>query len=147
MAYTHSKYEWIAYGQASAGGVFTGTGDICWWAPITVPMRIRRIGVLISTALTVTSSIFSFDKQPTAGSASGRLVGAAFGGTMTITTALGVQGSGFVTPELNVEVLPGQRFVCNQTQASTAGAGMIILYLEPRWENVANIAALTVLSA
>lgn len=147
MAYTHSKYEAIIYGAASAGGVFTGTGDIAWWAPATVPHRIRRIGVAISTALTVTSSVFSFDKQPTAGSAAGRLVGAAFGGIMTITTALGLQGKTFVTPELNVEVAPGERFVVNQTTGSTAGAGMIILYLEPRWEVVANLVNVTVLSA
>ena len=145
MAYTDTKDEKVIYGSTTAGGVFSGTGDIAWLPVGLVAFRIRRIAVMISTALTVTSSIISFDLQPTAGSAAGRVT--AWAGTLTITTAAGLQGKGFVTPELNLELVPGARLVVNQTQASTAGAGSIIVYGDYRWDTVANFAALTQLAA
>jgi hypothetical protein len=146
VAYTDTKDEKIIFpAAASAGGVFTGTGDIAWLPVGLVAFRIRRIAVLVTTALTVTSSIFSFDMQPTAGSAAGRVT--AWAGTLTITTAAGLQGKGFVTPELNLELVPGARLVVNQTQASTAGQGSIIVYGDYRWDTVANFAALTQLAA
>lgn len=138
MAYTHSKEERIIYGGALAvGGVFTGTGDIAWLSPGIMPIRIRRIAVQTLVALTVTASILSFDHQPVAGSAAGRV--AAAGGAMTIpltvpTSAIGLT---YITPELNLEILPGGRLVVNQTQSSTAGSGVIIVYMEMRWEALA----------
>lgn len=145
MAYTDTKDEKVIYGATSAGGVFTGTGDIAWLPVGLVAFRVRRIAILITTALTVTSGIFSFDMQPTAGSASGRVT--AWAGTLTITTALGLQGKGFVTPELNLELVPGARLILNQTQACTAGAGSCIVYGDYRWDTVANFAALTQLAS
>jgi hypothetical protein len=133
------------YGNTSAGGVFTGTGDIAWLPAGLVAFRVRRVAILISTALTVTSSIFSLDMQPVAGSAAGRVT--AWAGTLTITTTAGLQGKGFVTPELNLELVPGARLILNQTQASTAGAGACIVYGDYRWDTVANFAALTQLAA
>jgi len=146
MAYTDTKSEEIIYGATTGvGGVFTGTGDIAWFAPGAVAFRLRRITVLFNVALTVTSSIFSFDYQPTAGSATGRVT--AWAGTLTATTALGGQGKGVITPELNVELVPGSRLVVNQTQGSTAGSGVIAVYGEYRWETVANLTNLAQLSA
>ena len=113
MAYTDTKDEKIIYGNTTAGGVFTGTGDIAWLPVGLVAFRIRRIAVMISTALTVTGCNFSFDLQPVAGSAAGRV--AAWAGTLTIPQASGLQGKGFVTPELNLELVPGARLVVNQT--------------------------------
>jgi hypothetical protein len=145
MAYDSNKQEEIIFGGAGAAGVFTGTGDIAFYVAGAQPQRIRRVSVLITTALTVTSSIFSLDMQPTAGSASGRVT--AWAGTLTITTALGLQGKVFTTPELNVELVPGAQFIVNQTQASTAGGGRIMVYGEFRWEQVANMAAMTQLAS
>jgi hypothetical protein len=144
MAYDTGKNEEIIFGQ-SAAGVFTGTGDIAFYFAATQPQRLRRVAVLITTALTVTSSIFSLDLQPTAGSASGRVT--AWAGTLTITTAAGLQGKVFVTPELNLELSPGALLIVNQTQASTAGGGRIAVYTEFRWEAVANLSAMTQLAS
>lgn len=143
----YDNYRWdeIIYGGVSAGGVFTGTGDIAWFVPGIFPLRLRRIAVCISTALTVTSTILSFDYQPTSGSATGRVT--AYAGTMTITTAAGLQGKIFVTPELNLDLTPGGRLIVNQTQASTAGAGAIMCNVDARFENPLNNANMTILSS
>lgn len=145
MSYTTGKSEEIIYGATTASSVFTGTGDIAWYFAGVMPQRLRRVAVLITTALTVTSSIFSLDMQPTAGSASGRVT--AWAGTLTVTTALGLQGKVFVTPELNLELPPGAQLIVNQTQASTAGAGKISVYTEFRWDVVGNLSAMTQLAA
>lgn len=137
MAYTHTKEERTIYGgTAAVGGVFTGTGDIAWFAPAVMPVRIRRLAVVTLVALTVQASIFSFDFQPIAGSAAGRVT--AYGGTMTVplTNPTSAIGNVYVTPELNIEILPGGRLVVNQTQASTAGSGLVIAYMEMRWEGL-----------
>jgi hypothetical protein len=145
VAYTDGKNEEPIYGATSAGGVLSGTGDIAWWGSLNQAFRLRRVGVLITTGLTVTSSILSLDMQPTAGSAVGRVT--AWAGTMTITTAIGVQGAVLVTPELNLELTPGARLIINQTQASTAGACMISVYGDYRWETTANFSRITQLAA
>lgn len=136
MSYTHSKEERTIYGgTASAGGVFTGTGDIAWFYAISMPFRLRRIGILTKVALTVAASIFSMDMQPTAGSASGRVT--AWGGTMTVplTNPTSAAGLFYISPELNLELLPGAALIINQTQGSTAGSGVISVYGEHRWES------------
>ncbi|PWT71726.1 MAG: hypothetical protein C5B59_17255 [Bacteroidetes bacterium] len=143
--YDNMRWDEIIYGATSAGGVFTGTGDIAWFPPGMFPLRLRRISVIISTALTVTSSILSFDYQPTSGSATGRVT--AYAGTMTITTALGAQGKIMTTPELNLDLTPGGRLIVNQTQASTAGAGAIVVSVEGRFEFPGNNTNMTILSA
>jgi hypothetical protein len=146
MAYTDTKTEEVIYGLSpGTGGVLSGTGDIAWFASLNVAFRVRRVGVLVVTALTVTSSILSLDYQPTAGSAVGRVT--AWAGTMTMTTVLGIQGAVFITPELNLELAPGSRLVVNQTQASTAGAGMITIFGDYRWETVTNFPRVTQLAA
>ena len=136
MSYTHSKEERTLYGGALAnGGVFTGTGDIAWFYAIAMPFRLRRVCVLTKVALTVAASILSLDYQPTAGSGSGRVT--AWAGTMTVplTNPTSAAGLFYLTPELNLEMLPGSAFIINQTQASTAGSGVITLYGEYRWES------------
>jgi hypothetical protein len=132
----------IIYGAHPAG---TGTGDIAWLPVGLVAFRVRRIAVMVSTALTVTNSVFSFDMQPTAGSATGRVT--AWAGTLTVPFTGSALGTGFVTPELNLEVVPGARLIVNQTQASTAGAGSIIVYGDYRWDTVTNFTKLTQLAA
>lgn len=146
MAYTDTKFEEVIYPQGgTSGGVLTGTGDIAYFPSITQAFRLRRVSVLVVVAITVTSAIISLDYQPTAGSATGRIT--AWGGTLTITSAAGLQGNVFTTPELNLEISPGGRLVLNQTQAATAGQAMIAVYGDYRWDTVTNFSRITQLAS
>lgn len=127
MAYTHSQYEVMMTNVA----VTTSTGDKAQWAPGYVPHLLRAWAFLVTTQPTVTSLILDLDKQPTAGSASGRI--ADFVSPLKVPIAT-TQGKSVYKDGLQSKVSPGEQLIYNITQASTAGGGSVLIFVEPTWE-------------
>lgn len=148
MAYTHSKYEvqMIPAGRptsvasvAERGAVNLGvTGVQAVWSPGFVPHIIKGAAVIpfVTTALT-NAAIYSFRADISiAGTPTEMFV-------IRQPTAIAdtVHKSHFYTPTFFIEILPGHVVDFNVT-AVGSGNGIVILYVEPRWEEAANVTSM-----
>lgn len=131
MAYTHSQYEVMMSNVA----VVTSTGDKNQWGPGYVPHVLRAWAFLVTTQPTVTAPQLDLDKQPTAGSASGRIADFVSPLKVPVTT---VQGKIVYKDGIQAKVSPGEQLIYNITTAATAGAGSVIIFVEPTWETPGN---------
>jgi hypothetical protein len=93
-----------------------------------------RIGLLITTLMTVSNAVLSFDIRPTPGSDTGRV--AAGVGTITVPFGAAPGAVGLVYyKDVTVDLNPGDEVVVKLTAGSTAGAGIPIFETSPRDAN------------
>lgn len=132
MAYTHSKQEIIVVKDAS----LASAADVGHWGPGAIPHVIRAVALVFTTAANATG-VLKIDKRPTAGSDSSRGDGDV--AVLNYTTTTGAQGKIVYLEGLNVEIAPSEEIVAQVTDATpTAGNAHVILYVEPRFESLAN---------
>lgn len=154
MAYTHSKYEvemvpaqnaapsvgGVAWPTALANGIILHSTTVnAKWGPGYVPHIIRGAAVisLVTTAFT------------------GGPVGCQFqadisvAGTPTTIFTISLPNSGaahkavYHTPTYFIEIQPGHTVEFHVTTAATAGVyAKVMLYVEPRWEEAANVTSM-----
>ena len=114
--------------SATAGTSVASTGDKAVWAP-PVPVNIVRWGFIIAgTALPVDQGVLALDKQPTAGSASGRVD--AYGGTITVAAVTALGTVCYNEPTEVLPVMPGEAVVFEVTDAWSAG--VVTFFVEYR---------------
>lgn len=110
-----------------AAADLSSTGDKAIWTPTGLPATLRRIAVIVTTAVTTPAAVISLDLRPTAGSNTGRVTGGV--GTLTVPVA-SPQGR-VVYKALNTTLLPGHEVVVNVTTATGAGVVDVRLDLVP----------------
>lgn len=109
--------------------VVTSVADIFTFTP-TFPVEIYEFGMVMTAGLTASDNvILALDKRPTAGTDTGRTVGVADLGTLTIAAASsGAVAAGDIMisrPASGPFILyPGQQAVLNVTNSCTAGTGL-----------------------
>lgn len=119
--------------QLTDRAVVTSTGVKAALAAGINPFVIRRVGFLITTAMTVQSLILRVEKS-TAGGAFAALPTTV---TITIPTTATVGQVYWVDVSAiagNITIKPGDMVGFDVTQAPTAGAGSIILVLDPSFD-------------
>lgn len=117
-----------------AAADLSATGDKATWNPSGLPATLRRLAVVVTTAVTTPAAVVSLDLRPTAGSNTGRVPGGV--GTLTIPSA-SPQGR-VIYKDLNTTLLPGQEVVVNVTTAAGAGVVDMRLNLVPGTDTPAN---------
>lgn len=152
MAYTHSKYEVEiipAQGPTAAGATAVMNGmdlavtTICGaWGPGYVPHIIRgaalvRVGAQATTAFTGAAVGVRFEADiSTAGTATHLF-------TISMPSEAVGHKSIYHTPTYNIEIKPGSLVELHATTAATVGVyAKAILYVEPRWEEPANVTSM-----
>lgn len=113
----------------------TSTGDKGNYAPGPIPVYVRGVAIVCKAAGSA-AGVIKGDKQPTAGSASGRGDGDVF-----ILTAPNPIAQGKVLHKDNMKVLlkPGEQVVVEVTTGLTGvNSADVILFLEPAWEHADN---------
>lgn len=146
MAYTHSKYEvhMVPKNRAiSASGTATTidgilidvTGIVAGYTVGFVPHLIKGAGVLSSATVANTAIVpIGFEADITTPGTPTR----AF--TVILPVANVGHKSVFYRPTYEIEIKPGMEMTANVTAAATAAINAsIILYVEPRWEEPANV--------
>jgi hypothetical protein len=152
MAYNHSRYEVemqrvdhiSAVGGATAlgqGGVALITTVAAEWGPGYVPHKIRGAAIVMSGSdvgnLTGGSVECSFESDISTPGTVTKLFGIGLPSTGMANT------SRYYTPTYVIEILPGHKIQFRCTTAATAGVrARAILYVEPRWEEPANVTAM-----
>lgn len=114
---------------AAVGASFASTGIKHTFSPGLTPAVLRRVGVVVSTQMTVTPPVLTIKHRPTAGSASGETTI----DTITVPTAL-VAGKVVYVEDLNQKVMPGEQVVFDVTTAATAGVGDIVPEFDRQWD-------------
>ena len=136
MPYTYGQHE-VRIGAALD---LTSTGDKANWAPGRWPHYIRAVAIVAKAAGSA-AGVVKFDKQPTAGSASGR-----GDGDVAVLTAPNPHAQGKVLAKENLRVLinPGEQVVAEVTTAWTGvNVADIILMIEPVREIYDNMTGVT----
>ena len=143
MAYVHSRYEvrmtpnYRATGITDAavtGGVdLVATGIKARWAPGIVPHIIRGAAI-VQTATTFGSAAgaFRFEADLTTPGTPTHLF------SIVVPTIGSIHTSMYYKATYIIEIKPGQIVDFRVTAAGVGGAE-VILYVEPRWEEPANI--------
>lgn len=132
MSYDHTQLETIVAKDASVASA----ADVGDWAPGYVPMIIRAVALVFTTAANATGAL-KVDKRPTAGSDTARGDGDV--ATINYTTTTGAQGKVVYKDGLSIKVSPGEEVVFQITDATpTAGNAHLILFVEPSWEQPGN---------
>ena len=149
MAYTHSKYEvevqkvrvTSVAASASFGGIALDVVDKIGgtWGPGFVPHFIKGVAVIPQTGQAASSNC-AFDAE---------IVGGAAVGTPTriFTINLPTTATGgtavYYTPTYVIEMKPGMTMQVYPTIAmASEGTARVILYVEPRWEEPANVTSM-----
>lgn len=152
MSYaTHGCYE-VPMLAATGERVVTvaSTGDKAIWSPVFVPHLVHAIAI----SLNVTpgdAGVIKFDKRLTTGSDTGR--GDADVATINLATSHTVTAgttSRIVYKQLDppATIYPGQEVVMEVTDASASStACAVAMWVEPVYENPANIAGLSTTSS
>ena len=117
-----------------AAADLSATGDKATWAPTGLPATLRRVAVVVTTAVTTPAAVISLDLRPTAGSDTGRVTGGV--GTLIVPAASPL--GRVIYKALNSTLLPGQEVVVNVTVAAGAGVVDVRLDLVPGTEIPAN---------
>lgn len=112
----------------------SSTGDKGLWPPSGLPATIRRVAVVVTTAVTTPAPVLSFDLRPTAGSNTDRVAGGV--GTLTIPASSPL--GRVIYKDLNATLLPGQEVVVNATTAAGAGVVDIRMNVVPGTDTPAN---------
>lgn len=112
----------------------SATGDKATWAPTGLPATLRRVAVVVTTAVTTPAAVISLDLRPTAGGDTGRVTGGVGALTVPASSPLGR----VIYKALNSTLLPGQEVVVNVTVAAGAGVVDVRLDLVPGTEIPAN---------
>lgn len=134
------------YGDESVQGLVMG--DAAWEAPVAFQtaadkalcrifsrIRVTRIGVLITTAVTVTAAVLDFDRRITPASDTGRVSSGVGRITCPVTgSAIGQ----IVYKNVSVDLNPGDEIVFELVTASTAGGGIPFIEYIPSPEVPAN---------
>lgn len=107
-----------------AAADLSATGDKATWTPTGLPATLRRVAVVVTTAVTTPAAVVSLDLRPTAGSDTGRVTG----GVGTLTVPASSPLGRVVYKALTRTLLPGQEVVINVTVA--AGAGVVDVRLD-----------------
>ena len=146
MAYTHSKYEvrmspnYVPTGIAGAavtGGVnFAVTGIMARWSCGFVPHLIRGVAVVRHvTGFSANAGKFALQADISTPGTPTRIC------SMSVPTAGVAHKSIYYRPTYDVEIKPGT-FVDFLVTAADTGSGEVILYVEPRWEEPANVTSM-----
>lgn len=118
--------------------------DLASLAAGYMPFTIRAISAVVIEALGTADATVELDKRVTAGSDSGRVNQA----IMTIPQASAAVGDVFYKDGLDITINPGEEAVVETDGgASTTGGVSVTLTVERHWEQPANNAAMTELSA
>jgi len=113
------------------------TGIKARWHPGTMPATIRRWGLTLEAATSVTAAVVVLKKRPTPGSASGEVVLS----TLTLATAEAA-GNTVYSNNLNAQILAGEQVIVEVTTAATGGATTYaFLEFDPDWDTPANAKA------
>lgn len=137
-------HEMVEVGVDASAGAYvvdlTTTGDKARWAPGVRPYVVRGVAVILN-AVPGDAGVIKFDKRITYGSDTGRGDGDVAVVNLATTHAA---GEAIVKMGLNVEIQPGQEIVVEATDASASvSAARVVLFLEPRPEQPANVAGIT----
>ena len=147
MAYSHSKYEVVmqpvmaisASGAATtvAGARMDATGVVANWAPGFVPHIIKgaavRTSATVNHANAVHVSVRADVSVPGTPTELFKIV---------LPTAGTIHKAVYKRPTYQIEVKPGMVVEANVTAAATRADGTIVLYVEPRWEEPANVTSM-----
>lgn len=133
MSYDQGKQFFSANAQTLSAGIKLTI------SPGLTPMKFRGLAVAVTTQNTVTPPVITPKRQPTAGAGAAGAVALA---TLTVPLAL-VAGKVVYKRGYDQVINPGENLVIEVTTASTAGAGDIIVEMEPVWEGLANNANAT----
>lgn len=143
MAYTHSKYEVRmdpvlpsgALATTVIGNILNATGVQGRWQCGFVPHIIRGAAVVqLSTVIHTDPVHIAFNADISVQGTATRL------GKIVLPTAGAVDKVVYWRPTYKIEVPPGRLVEAAVTAAATNGIqGRIILYVEPRWEEPANV--------
>jgi len=123
LAYTDSQFSQTLLAAID----LTATGDKAVWAPLGLPTTLRRIAVVVTTAVTTPAARLTLDLRPTAGSDTGRVTAGVDGVLIPAASPLGR----VVYQEVNKTVLPGQEVVLAVTVAAGAGVATLRLIFDP----------------
>lgn len=148
MAYTHSKYEvhmqsnYVPTGVAAAatpgGSITLGiTGVMARWTPGFVPHYVRGIAVVrgITTFSAAAGKFHIYADVAAAGTPTSVA-------QMSVPTAGIAHKSIYYRPTYDLLIKPGHHVDFNVTAADDAAFGEVILYVEPTWEEPANITSM-----
>lgn len=132
-----TRFGGPVYGMINGAGSLSVTYDVAGfgshqWQPACIPHRVVRVGAETSANLTNPQELI-FSIHPRAGSAAGE----AFRFMLPTNTATGFQTVKTVTSY--VVVTPGQRLRAAVSTAIGTVAAKIYLWVEPVWEEVANV--------
>lgn len=154
MAYDHSKYEvemvplmnagpsvgGALWPTAAANGVqLSITGVRARWAPGFVPHIIKGAAIIVeNVTVAMTDDVFvGFEADISVAGTPTRLF------TINLPTSVLAHKSVFHRPSYYIEIKPGSIVDCTVTAAATAGVyGKVVLYVEPRWEEPANVTSM-----
>jgi hypothetical protein len=135
MAYPHSR-ALVPMTIGTATLDFTTTGDKARWSPGYLPVKIRAVAVELNAA-PGGAGVVRFDRRVTFASDTGRVNGDV--AVINLATSQ-VAGSVVYKDGLNATVNPGEEVVVTVATASSGVSGAkVTLYIEPQWENPANI--------
>ncbi len=121
--------------EVKVGGGLSGstTGDKANWAPGTYPHYVRSIGVVLNVDPTG-SAVVALDKEPTAGSATGRTQLEVINIASTH-----AQGNVVYIDGLNHKILPGERVVVKVTTAHSSLTNFdFVMRVEPSTDSPVN---------
>lgn len=132
MAYPHSKQEILMTPTAVSA---TATGDKAEWNPGYMPHIIRACVVMPTVSgTTISGMTFNFNHLSLVSGSTATAIATLFG-TATVTP-----GRAMYKDDLNVEVLPGEQVVFNLGTGAASGVNVkAVIYVEPRWEQPANL--------
>lgn len=122
-------YSETALSAIGSSSVVTSVADIMTFTP-TFAVEIYEFGIIMTAAATASDAFtIALDKRPTAGTDTGRTVGAGDFGTLAITSA---NSGGVVAGDVIVSrpaagpyiVYPGQQAIMNVTATCASGTGL-----------------------
>lgn len=113
------------------------TGVKARWTPGVQGGTIRRWGLQLEAATSVTAAVVVLKKRPTPGSATGEVVLQ----SLTLATAEAA-GNTVYGNDLQAQILPGEQVIIEVTTAATGGATTFaFLEFDPDWEVPGNAKA------
>ncbi len=153
MAYTHSKYEVTLQPATPSSAPDAGFNGIDFnqpgatvaaavWAPGLVPHLIKGAAIipLVTTALAEDVSVV-FEADLTTPGTPTKLFGILW------PTEIKAHRSLYYVPTYAIEIKPGQHINVRVTTLGAAGSSAkVILYVEPRWEEPANVTGMQLAS-
>lgn len=139
MAYTHSKYEVdVRQADGTALADMGAAAGNAVWAPGYMPHIVRAVALVFTEACDAVETV-TITRRITAGSDTGEVTI----DTITTTVADSAPGEVMFVDNLDTEIAPGEELQVTWTTVGATGICHIKAYVEPRWENPANISDMT----